>query len=147
MTTSNKLFKAKLLAKKALNDYMLQYMQVTEQESGLAAIQEEIILPSPKKKRRVYNKELPIKYKSYLYRAEDKGLPFDLSIPEFEALLLLDCVYCGEPIANGVDRIDSSLGYTHINSVPCCTKCNMMKHRYSCEDFLTHVVKIYNHIK
>ncbi len=44
--------------------------------------------------------------------------------------------------ANGIDRKDSSKGYTLVNSVPCCVRCNEMKSDYSESDFLNKVQQI-----
>jgi hypothetical protein len=45
-----------------------------------------------------------------------------------------DCHYCGTPpqkhkklVYTGIDRKDSSLGYTVDNCVSCCTTCNTAK--------------------
>lgn len=46
---------------------------------------------------------------------------------------------------NGIDRIDSTKGYSADNCVPCCSKCNRMKLDHSIEDFKNHISKIYNH--
>jgi hypothetical protein len=43
---------------------------------------------------------------------------------------------------NGIDRINSSLGYTIDNCVPCCTRCNRMKMVLLEEDFIFHIFKI-----
>ena len=47
---------------------------------------------------------------------------------------------------NGIDRINSKLGYLKNNSVPCCADCNTMKMSLSIEDFLNKIVFIYNRI-
>jgi hypothetical protein len=90
----------------------------------------------------------------YKNRALKKNLPFELTEEEFRELILKNCVYCGkEPsnlvkhekdfmIYNGIDRVDSSKGYTVSNSVSCCGVCNLMKRSMSCEDFLNHVRRI-----
>lgn len=44
--------------------------------------------------------------------------------------------------ANGIDRIDSTMGYTINNCVPCCSNCNMFKNDLSVDEFLNHVNKI-----
>ena len=44
---------------------------------------------------------------------------------------------------NGIDRIDSSQGYTNENSVPCCTFCNFAKHTMGKDDFLAWVKRVY----
>lgn len=45
---------------------------------------------------------------------------------------------------NGIDRIDSSKGYTIDNCVSCCPLCNQMKSNIDQNMFLTQIEKIYN---
>ena len=92
-------------------------------------------------------------YQSYKKRAEDKGLIFDLTKKEFGNLTKSKCFYCdieprqiskgrnknGSYIYNGIDRLDNSLGYTKLNSVPCCKHCNTMKMQLSYDEFMTHI--------
>lgn len=77
------------------------------------------------------------------------------------------CAYCGEPYSkeiedrlnetkngkrlsskivriNGIDRINSSIGYTNENTVACCKKCNTAKNTMSKEDFLSWIYKVYH---
>jgi len=71
-----------------------------------------------------------------------------LELEDFEKLTQLNCAYCGEAPAhsldgyNGIDRVDSSLGYTPNNSWPCCEICNRMKSDTSQEFFIEHILKI-----
>lgn len=44
---------------------------------------------------------------------------------------------------NGIDRLNSKIGYNINNCVPCCTKCNIMKNAYTENDFLLQIKKIY----
>lgn len=106
-------------------------------------------------------KAIFVEYKS---NAQHRKHPFELSFEEFNELISKPCVYCGslpkikngghlearkrldqpDLYTNGIDRIDSSKGYTKDNCVPCCSKCNKMKNTYSMEEFLEHIQKIYN---
>ena len=116
-----------------------------------------------KKRMRV----LPHRYvmASYSHSAKDRGLDFALSDAQFKQLLSQRCAYCNTPPLqklnrcqkqnfrehvdfryNGVDRIDSALGYTPENCVACCTVCNRMKLDYSRTDFLAHIAAIYGHM-
>ena len=47
---------------------------------------------------------------------------------------------------NGVDRLDSSIGYEKFNCAPCCFKCNRAKDTMSSEEFIDHIERIHNHI-
>jgi len=81
---------------------------------------------------------------------------FELTIRHFKIITSSNCYYCGSKpamvsfknggnqvyIYNGVDRLDSKIGYTKDNVVPCCAMCNKMKFTYDVELFLTHVKKI-----
>lgn len=46
---------------------------------------------------------------------------------------------------NGIDRIDSKIGYTAENTIPCCKHCNTAKNTMSQEEFRNWVIKIYDH--
>lgn len=99
-------------------------------------------------------------YTSYKYGAKNRNLEFNLSIEDFLDLIKKPCVYCGQPapertvsahkknsyniIAQGIDRIDSSKGYSKENCVPCCTICNRMKLDLSKTEFLDKISQIYN---
>lgn len=103
------------------------------------------LLNNTNKKRNKYPKLLSAKHKSYLSRAKSKQLEFTLTEEQFNELLVGNCEYCGQKKANGIDRIDSSQGYNLANSTSCCTKCNMMKYKYTREEFIKHVEKIYQY--
>ena len=45
---------------------------------------------------------------------------------------------------NGIDRKDSTKGYSIDNCVPCCPMCNKMKQTFTEEEFLNQIAKIYN---
>jgi hypothetical protein len=80
-------------------------------------------------------------YSDYVLRAQKRELPWCLTRDAFRALTILPCTYCGKPPSQcrnntrgtrgytytGIDRIDSMLGYTVENTVPCCKACNRAK--------------------
>ena len=103
-----------------------------------------------------------IKYKEYCYYrsgAKARNLEWNLTEEQFANLINQNCHYCGETpskrqtvsykdeyeLVNGIDRIDSSKGYTIDNCVPCCSKCNTMKNNFKQEDILNQISKIYNY--
>lgn len=110
--------------------------------------------------------EAPINayYHNYKKKADERGLEFNLTKEEFTNLIFKDCVYCGsKPIEgtsidrkhnktgipfkiNGIDRVDSSKGYSINNCVPCCGICNKMKLDHSLENFKSHISKIYQYL-
>jgi 5-methylcytosine-specific restriction endonuclease McrA len=102
------------------------------------------------------------KYLSYRNRAKYKRIEFELSKEEFKSIILQKCFYCGSEkdmhhtkrstnglfFSNGIDRVDSNLGYVLNNCVACCKKCNVMKNDLDIKDFLNHIIKIFkfNHL-
>jgi hypothetical protein len=60
-----------------------------------------------------------------------------------------DTYYSGGLIkVNGVDRMDSMLGYFLDNCVPCCSLCNITKRELGINEYFSLVEKIYNrHIR
>ena len=44
---------------------------------------------------------------------------------------------------NGIDRIDSKVGYTSKNTVPCCKYCNTAKNTMTQQEFKRWIVRVY----
>ena len=106
---------------------------------------------------RIYNY-----YSSRILNSNKKYKEWSLSLDDFTNLIYKKCHYCGsEPTENnmwnkgakrvsseeivkinGIDRVDSSKGYTIDNCVPCCYKCNRMKSDMDVNEFIEHVHKI-----
>lgn len=103
-------------------------------------------------------------FQSYRSSAESRGLEFELTQSDMEDIIFQSCYYCGLPPtkqrvlgqgqwsrmgvpSNGIDRVDSSLGYTLSNVLPCCTDCNYFKVDRSNEDFLGRIKMIYENLK
>lgn len=96
---------------------------------------------------------------TYKRHARERNLVWALSIEEFCSLTSQPCFYCGakgtnrsstrdaygEFVYNGIDRIDSSGGYTVDNIVACCGICNWMKSNLSKEEFLNHIRRVFHH--
>jgi hypothetical protein len=97
---------------------------------------------------------------TYKYNAKIKNLDFTLSDRKIIELFKGDCFYCGEPpskkvdkkyfygfyIYNGIDRMDSSIGYIENNCVSCCESCNYLKNNIPFEEFIEKVSKIYKNM-
>ena len=81
-------------------------------------------------------------FKTYVSRASVRKLPFELSEAEFNETALRPCHYCGAPPVSGVDRLDSSMGYTRSNTVACCSLCNRAKNVYSKEEFIQMCIRV-----
>lgn len=48
---------------------------------------------------------------------------------------------------NGIDRINSHLGYIKGNVQSCCIRCNVAKSNIEENEFIAHVARIYEHLK
>ena len=97
------------------------------------------------------------KYSIYKSTAKSDDRKFELSKAEFTILITSKCHYCLTApntlmkdqfsdtaiLIHGVDRIDSSIGYTTQNCVSCCAVCNYMKNDSSIQAFKVHVAKIH----
>lgn len=93
---------------------------------------------------------------SYKSEAKNRKIEWKLSDEDVFSLTKQKCHYCDcEPskimksgkgeiyLYNGIDRVNSDLGYTTNNVVPCCEQCNVMKWDYNQENFLIKVKEIY----
>lgn len=99
-------------------------------------------------------------YRSYRHQAYKKKRPFNLTIQDFRNLTSSNCYYCGRPPTqraghqknngyyyyNGIDRVDSTLGYDLSNVVPCCKQCNIAKHDYTTEQFYNWIKVVYRKV-
>lgn len=97
-------------------------------------------------------------YLRYKHGAIARSLEFKLSKRQFKKLTKQNCIYCGvEPlnihkgktafgayVYNGIDRIDSNLGYEIKNCIPACFICNRAKGDMSQSQFLEWVDRIIN---
>lgn len=98
-------------------------------------------------------------YCQYLTNAKRRDIDFAIDFYDFCALISEPCYYCGRMDSNeytikhtgdkfrynGVDRLDSTLGYTKENVAPCCKICNKAKLQASREEFLFWIEKVYNY--
>lgn len=109
---------------------------------------------------------LKVQYSHLKRRNESKGFIETLSFDDFCLLSKSPCKYCGIKhskqiedrlneskkgkrlsdhilTCNGIDRVDSLIGYTKANSVPCCKFCNFAKHTMSEDDFYNWIKRVY----
>jgi len=94
---------------------------------------------------------------SYQTNAKARGLCFELTEEQLDTLFQGACVYCDAPPSqvsknrfgygdftyNGIDRLDSSVGYVHSNVVSCCFDCNRAKGSRSVEEFIAWIERVY----
>jgi hypothetical protein len=100
-------------------------------------------------------------YGNYIRNARRRNVSFDLSREEFKELTSSKCFYCdrepeqiqrgggknsGVYVYNGIDRIDSSIGYERNNIVPCCGECNTAKNKTSQPSFYAWIDRVHAHI-
>lgn len=98
---------------------------------------------------------------SYKRGATKKGVDFLLTDDEFKNIVGLPCFYCGaDPVVvesyvnrsngfpystNGIDRVDSGVGYVNGNVVPCCPRCNFAKGKLAAESFIKMCEMVTHH--
>ena len=93
-------------------------------------------------------------------RAKKKGNEFTLTKDEFKNISEKDCIYCGQSpkeyhlpnangyyLCNGIDRIDNKVGYIFSNCAPCCENCNLMKRTHTVDEWMAHMIRIFEHYK
>lgn len=100
------------------------------------------------------NYSLKRRYARYNKRARNVNMKFDISKSDFDRITKQPCHYCGGysvkyqgNVINGIDRVNSKLGYVSDNIVPCCVICNRMKLDYEKEDWINHMKQILTHLE
>lgn len=95
--------------------------------------------------------------------AEHRGIPVEITAEDFLNIGKNNCTYCNKEAPmievyknkfskseiikiNGLDRIDSTKGYTKENLVSCCTQCNTAKLDKTFDDFKQWVGRVYKNI-
>lgn len=84
------------------------------------------------------------KFNTYKKEAKKRNYMFELEYELFLKLFHSNCTYCNKEDSRGIDRVDNSIGYIKENSVSCCEKCNRMKWKWSKQEFINHISKIYH---
>ena len=97
----------------------------------------------------------------YKRHARDRNLSWNLTYEQVEKIIQEPCFYCGAEKSNhkvtknckegydhnGIDRIDSSVGYEPNNVVSCCKICNYAKSNLTKEDFINWAIRVAEHSK
>lgn len=135
-------------AKKAYNQANKEYFKLKRKE-----YESENLEKVQKQRRKLRQKPIE-KYRKYKRDAEQRNLDFCLTYEEFEHLITQPCYYCGNLPENefgnkytGIDRIDSSRGYTVGNCIPCCFMCNHMKSNRNVNVWIDKMSQILSHLK
>ena len=91
------------------------------------------------------------RYSTYKDSALKRDLHFELTLEQFDDLTKGSCFYCDgfsfKDKINGIDRLDSDIGYELKNCVSCCKTCNMMKMALDKKKFIAQVKKISKKLK
>jgi len=108
-------------------------------------------------------------FSRYKKDAKKRKKVFNISFEDFKDLVTGDCHYCGvkpntkvNPLKNtgrsterenegwitynGIDRVNSSIGYKKENVVTCCETCNKAKLTMSIDEFKEWIKRIYSNI-
>lgn len=95
----------------------------------------------------------------YKQSAKRRKLCWALTEEETVKLMTGDCTYCGAPPSNpgpkhidyedyrysGIDRRDSSKGYTIENCTSCCAPCNRSKSDMTYDQWMEHLKRLVTH--
>jgi hypothetical protein len=120
----------------------------------------------PSCKKRLLDDETRVKRKkllSYKNGARTRNLEWEIADDEAWGLMQSNCYWCGDPPlvttfwsgdrktrtatwpVNGIDRLESGIGYVEGNCVACCSKCNRAKADLTKKQFLAHVQTVLIH--
>ncbi len=90
-----------------------------------------------------YRKSMRGRYSLCKGYAKRSGIDFTITLEEFKQFWEKPCHYCNTTgVFIGLDRIDSSRGYSNDNVLPCCYNCNVAKAELSYKDFIAMCHKI-----
>lgn len=84
-------------------------------------------------------------YTEYKKNAFIRNLEFAINYDNYVSIVKNECNYCGilqEKGINGIDRVDSNIGYTLENCVSCCKTCNYMKRNLPVDIFIKKIEHI-----
>lgn len=109
------------------------------------------LYPYCKKCKNNYSKSSAARYSALKTQANKHKREVGINLEQHICLLKDNtCYYCHKPLqesGSGLDRIDSSKGYTINNVRPCCKICNSAKLEMSEEEFYSHIEAIYKTAK
>ncbi len=83
-------------------------------------------------------------------QAQIKGIQWNENMTDqlCYQMMTSNCFYCdflSNETLNGIDRMDSMIGYSQTNSVSCCKKCNFMKGSLDANTFINRCKHISKH--
>lgn len=103
---------------------------------------------------------------TYLKQRSKRYGKIDINYEKFKEISILPCTYCGLDYSNlakdnakgnrfhsdiivrfnGLDRIDSTKGYTNDNVVPCCKYCNVAKNDLTTKEYRDFIKRAYDYL-
>lgn len=87
-------------------------------------------------------------YHEYKKSAKKRGIEFELIESDCLPFFNSYCYYCDDQFSGvGIDRLDNNVGYKIGNLIPCCYRCNIMKHTSSEKEFIDQIKKILNNLE
>lgn len=102
-------------------------------------------------KRRLGQASVATRFTGLKASARARGIPVTLTLSQYQQLVVSNaCSYCGSELpahGHGIDRIDSSVGYSLENATACCIKCNVGKASMTTPEFLNWIEAVYNYSK
>lgn len=100
---------------------------------------DKLLLKIPRKgkcglKHHNYKRSFKGRYSTLKYEAKKRNLDVTITLEQYKQVIENNvCVYCEYPLnetSGGLDRLDSSKGYSIDNVAPCCKECNAMKNNF-----------------
>lgn len=79
---------------------------------------------------------------SIVGRSKKKSLICDLELEDIKYIIESSCIYCGSDERIEVDRMNSAEGYTKLNTVPACRRCNTIKNNVVTYEEMMTIVDI-----
>jgi hypothetical protein len=128
MEANNKMYLQRAISKEIPSERLKNMTIILNPDKQIVEPYKELPSRADKgEKRMKYVNHLPKNYTNYIRRANGGGLSFELTIEEFERIMSMPCVYCGDTNYPTIDRMDSSRGYDVDNVQPMCHACNCFK--------------------
>lgn len=87
-------------------------------------------------------------YSRFINDAQYRNISCTITKDYYTQIISNPCAYCKnhqQTGSQGIDRIDSSMGYFDDNITACCKTCNYMKNSMSVYNFFHHLQNIYNY--
>jgi len=110
---------------------------------------QELLAIDPTRMEKENGLRISYKINQMKQKATSRGITWELNKIDVAKLITQPCHYSGHSPNpyNGLDRVDSSKGYSIDNVVPCCHACNCAKNSMSTEQFIEWANQLLDHQK